>query len=365
MIKITKAPQQVQVRQSFTISGTASPELVGKTVILTVDNQFRSSSTVVNANGSWEIGFVFLQPGERRLTISIGDFSETIPIKVIVAIPRLRFTNVPNPIRAEEPFIITGEADDFADGEELEVMVDDDFEVARPRVRNERWQATLLFHQAGRRKLEVLASEQERAEIEINVLPAAELEIYSRQFWGARSARREIPNLMNPRRITIHHTFLPAEPAIGQTAEIQRMRQIQNGHMSGSQNFSDIGYHYVIMASGRVYEGRQERKRGSHDNINDGIGICFDGDYTNRQITNEQFRSAVILCTKLCQRMGVTDPVTPVSTRTTYSGNPTRMIPPICAHRDRVPTTCPGVDGGRTVRLADIRQAVKQALERK
>jgi N-acetylmuramoyl-L-alanine amidase/Mannosyl-glycoprotein endo-beta-N-acetylglucosaminidase len=273
--------------------------------------------------------------------------------------PRLRFTSIPNEIRAEEPFTIAGEADDFEDGEELVLIVDDEFEIARPRVKDEKWQANLFLHQSGKRKLEIIASEQERAEIELDVKPSEELEILPRGSWGARAAK-PLPDLINPKRITVHHTFAPAEPAIGQAAESRRMRQIQNAHMDG-RGWSDIGYHYMIMASGRIYQGRPERKRGSHDVINDGLGICFDGDYTNRQITDAQFRSAVALCTKLCQRMGITDPVTPVSTRTNFG---TRQLPRILGHRDRVATNCPGVEGGRTVRLNDIRLAVREALNK-
>lgn len=42
MIEITTIPQEVQVKQTFTISGTAFLGLKGKTLTLTVDNQFTS-----------------------------------------------------------------------------------------------------------------------------------------------------------------------------------------------------------------------------------------------------------------------------------------------------------------------------------
>jgi hypothetical protein len=365
MVKITSIPPEVKVRQSFAIAGTADPDNAGEIVTLAVNNQFRVSGGVVTPNNSWRIELTFLQTGDYRLTISIKDQSETVSIKVITAPPRLRFTTIPNVIRAEESFTIAGEADGFQDGEQLVIMVDKRFEVARPRIKDGKWQVALLFHQPGKRLVEVIASEQESAQIELNV-GSGELDIVARQVWGARLPKAPLTDLINPKRITIHHTFIPSEPATSQSAEVQRMRQIQNGHMDGTQNFSDIGYHYVIMASGRIYEGRSEKKKGAHDLVNDGIGVCFDGDYTNRKITDAQFRSAVALCTNLCQRLGIKDPVTPINTPThPDSGKPSTVnVPPILGHRDRVATGCPGVEGGKTVRLDEIRQTVKQALSR-
>ncbi|MBD0344872.1 MAG: N-acetylmuramoyl-L-alanine amidase [Coleofasciculus sp. Co-bin14] len=364
MVKITSIPSAVNVRQTFAITGTADPGNAGETVTLLINNLFRVSGGVVTPENSWRIELTFLQqPGDYRLTLSIKDKSETASIKVNTAPPRLRFTTIPNSIRAEESFTLKGEADGFQNGEQLVILIDQRFEVARPRVQDGKWEATLLFNQAGKRLVELIASEQERIQIELNV-QSGTLDIVSRQVWGARPAKEPLTNLINPKRITIHHTFIPSDPATSQSAEIQRMRQVQNGQMDGSQGFSDMGYHYMIMASGRIYEGRPENKRGAHDMVNDGIGVCFDGDYTNRQITNAQFQSAVALCTRLCQRMGISDPVTPVDTSThPDSGKPPIVrVPRILGHRDRVATGCPGVEGGRTVRLDEIRQAVKQKL---
>ena len=137
------------------------------------------------------------------------------------------------------------------------------------------------------------------------------------------------------------------------------MRSIYRSHVQGN-GWSDIGYHFIIMPSGRIYEARSERKRGAHDVINDGLGVAFDGVYSDKTISAQQFQSAVALCTVLCRRYGFKDPVTPVPTPTAEFG--TRNLPLICGHRDRVSTECPGSPGGRTVRLEDIRQTVKKQL---
>jgi N-acetylmuramoyl-L-alanine amidase len=160
----------------------------------------------------------------------------------------------------------------------------------------------------------------------------------------------------------MHHTALSGFPAVTatQSQEAVRMRLIWNSHVNGN-GWSDIGYHFIIMPSGRIYEGRSERLRGSHDLVNDGLGIAFDGIYTSATISTQQFQAAVALCTLLCRRYGFRDPVTPVPTPTADFG--TRNLPLICGHRDRVATACPGSEGGRTIRLSEIRTATRNNLQ--
>jgi hypothetical protein len=360
MITISSIPSDVKVKQTFEIKGTTSPELKGKAITVTVDNRFTSSAGVVGDDNSWTISFAFNQTGDRKLKISIDDQSETRVIKVSATTGRLRFTNIPNNVKTEEKFTLSGDAEGFDDGDELLISVDG-FVVARPRVSGGKWQVSVLLHTAGKKRLfELKASGEDKAQIELDV-QSSDVEVISRRTWlNNNPPAQALADLANPKRITIHHFFIPAVPAVTQSEEIERMRSVRKNQMEGPQDFSDIGYHFVIMASGRIYEGRPEGKRGAHDVINDGIGIAFDGDYTSRTITNAQFDSAVKLCTMLCRRMGIDDPTTPVPTPTDGMG--TKSLPRICGHRDRVETSCPGVPGGTTVRLKEIRDAVKAAL---
>lgn len=138
MITVTTIPQEIQVKETFAIEGTASSDLKGKTITLIVDNQFKTSGNVVNDDGSWQIEFQFLQPGDRSLKISIDDESETRVIKVILIPPRLRFTSIPTNIKTEENFTLSGEADGFDDGDQLLLKVDD-YVVARPLINDGKW----------------------------------------------------------------------------------------------------------------------------------------------------------------------------------------------------------------------------------
>ncbi|MBD2020001.1 N-acetylmuramoyl-L-alanine amidase [Leptolyngbya sp. FACHB-36] len=379
MIKVTQAPQgPVQVRQRFSISGVASPNYANQTLTLTVDGQYRTAGPIVAADGSWKVDFLFQQAGSRRLRIAVGTEGVDLTIQVVTQAPqpappqppkptpqpprspRLRFTNLPARIRAEENIVLSGEADDYADGDQLVLRADQKYELARPRVQAGKWQAPVVFRQAGRRLIEIIGSEQDRAQVTLDVQPNDVLKIVPRSAWTSQATPADLPNLQ-PKRITLHHTFISPTPAVSasQAQELERMRSIWRSHVQGN-GWSDIGYHYIIMPSGRIYEARSERRRGAHDVVNDGIGVAFDGVYSSQTISAQQFQSAVTLCTTLCQRYGFKDPATPVPTPTAEFG--TRNIPLICGHRDRVSTECPGSPGGRTVRLEEIRQTVKQRL---
>lgn len=367
MLKITQAPDgPVQAKQSFIVQGTASPSDAGKTLTLTIDNQFKTTGPSVRVDGTWQVNFSFQQTGNRELEISLGSSSVEVMIQVVAdvprprPVPRVQFTNPPQRVKAEESVVFAGQADQYNDGDQLVLRADRRVELARPRVQAGRWQATTLFRQTGRRLIEIIGSEQDRAEITVEVQPA-DLQIFPRSLWINQTTPTSLPNLQ-PRRITIHHTALSPTLAatVSQAEEIQRMRRLWEGNVRGN-GWSDIGYHFVIMPSGRIYEARSETKRGAHDVINDGLGVAFDGVYTRSTITQGQFNAAVELCLRLCQRYNLLNPVTPVPTPTADFG--TRNLPLILGHRDRVSTECPGSAGGTTVRLEEIRRSVQQRLQ--
>ncbi len=72
----------------------------------------------------------------------------------------VKITDSPQKAKTSQSFTLKGTATDVDDGDELLVLVDDRFEVARPRVQSGKWEVTLIFNQAGDRKIEVIASDQ-------------------------------------------------------------------------------------------------------------------------------------------------------------------------------------------------------------
>lgn len=361
MITITNIPTQVFINQSFRIQGNVSEDLRGEQIRLSIDGQFSSSAGFVSDDSTWEINdIVFTYSGVRHIAIRIGSESQTANVEVYLASSSIRITEIPDEINVLEAFTIKGEVDGLENGEELLIRIDRQFDVARPSVQDSRWSANLLLNQHGKRLLEVIVSDQEKLQINISV-KGLELEIITRQVWGAPSTPSGLPNL-NPKRITIHHTeYSTLSSSASLYTEFSRMREIRRLHVM-DRRWSDIGYHYIIMPSGRVYEGRYSRKRGAHDLINDGFGVAFDGKFqlSGSRITDAAYDAAVALCTQLCQVIGITDPTILVPTRTADFG--TRSLPRIIGHRDRVNTTCPGMRNGTSVRLEEIRQAVREAL---
>lgn len=148
----------------------------------------------------------------------------------------------------------------------------------------------------------------------------ARREIISRKAWGAKPPRSVNPvKWYDGMTAWIHHSESPApSPSADRKTEYSVMRSIQSFHMGPSRGWSDIGYHYVIMPSGRVYEGRGYGVYGAHCPGHNGEpGICFIGSYDSSVPTNEALQSLHWLVDELrCKKMK--------------------------GHRDGFSTSCPG-----------------------
>ncbi len=454
MLQVTQSPQTpVLVQKSFTVLGIASTVYAGQRLSILVDGSYASTGPEIQADGTWQVAFLFQSPGNRRMRFSIGGESTEIVVPVVTTPilylnftqiparlpalqsatiegeavnyangtqlllradglyelarpvvsggmwratigfnqkgirtleilsldgrnrdqrrlevldplprpPRVGFSSPPQQLKVEQTVTLRGPATDYADGAQLILRADQQFELARPVVQNQQWEANTGFRSPGNRLLEIIGSEQDRAQTIIEVVPnTAAFQILPRSSWTTTVTSASLPSLF-PQRITIHHTALSSAPPASASADQDeaRMRVIWNSHVFGN-GWSDIGYHFIVMPSGRVFAARDERKRGAHDVINDGLGIAFDGIYSSATINQRQFEAAVSLCTLLCKRYGIANTVSPVPTATADFG--TRNLPRILGHRDRVATECPGSAGGTTVRLNDIRVAVNNLL---
>lgn len=139
-------------------------------------------------------------------------------------------------------------------------------------------------------------------------------DVIPRGEWGARPPRGKYTPTRWGSTIIVHHTAgeyvtpTPGRPGLGWRArkfltnrKVQRalraydrkdgkveereeaaMRSIQALHQSGN-GWTDVGYHYVIFPSGRVYEGRPAETLGAHArNANQHPGVSFAGNYEQR-----------------------------------------------------------------------------------
>lgn len=108
--------------------------------------------------------------------------------------------------------------------------------------------------------------------------------VLPRSAWRARPAR---PHDMTPatgpwKYITVHHSALSATDGTAQDQAARDVRTVQNGHMGASRAYGDVGYHFLIDAGGRVWQGRELRWQGAHaggSNNEGNIGICLLGDF--------------------------------------------------------------------------------------
>ncbi len=366
-VSFTNPPQQVQTGQTVILQGAANGYSDGTQLLLRADGLYDLARPQVQL-GTWQAAVSFTQAGNRRIElIGAGQDRAEIMLPVVAAPPRpprpprLSFTNPPQEALADRAFLLKGTAIDYRDGDQLVVRADQLYELARPRVRDGRWESAVLLRSVGKRLIEIIGSEQDRAQITIDIKspPSNELVVLPRSSWTNIPTPVTLPTLQ-PQRLTLHHTALRGAPPINatQAQEAERMRLIYNSHVAGN-GWSDIGYHFIIMPSGRVFAARDEQRRGAHDQINDGLGVAFDGLFTSATISEQQYQSAVALCTQLCRRYGFRNVVNPVPTPTTFG---TRNLPLILGHRDRVSTECPGSAEGRTVRMEEIRRAVQSRL---
>ncbi len=114
--------------------------------------------------------------------------------------------------------------------------------------------------------------------------------VISRQAWGARNPTKICNSVVKPYRMAIHHTFNPSsdgeDPA-------RHMRSMQNYHID-TQKWCDIGYHFVVSQSGKIYQGASHANRpaahvGGQNSGN--VGISFIADFTKQTPTATQLNA--------------------------------------------------------------------------
>lgn len=148
--------------------------------------------------------------------------------------------------------------------------------------------------------------------------------VLSRSAWGAKKAKKPYEPMV-PVRISVHHT--EAFQAFSKDDAANEMRVIQSFHQHG-RGWIDIGYHYVIDGSGRIWEGRPLGVIGAHvkDKNEGNVGISLMGDFGpphNTQPAKAQVDSLVALMRWLTAAYKI-------------------PVDRIKGHRDQMDTSCPG-----------------------
>jgi len=163
----------------------------------------------------------------------------------------------------------------------------------------------------------------------ISATPAVpgSLDVISRSTWARGMPIPGNMNRMTPvQRITIHHDGMTAFTTTSRSSAAARLERIRRGHLSrGPQRWGDIGYHYAIDPSGRVWECRPLTWQGAHvKNQNPGnLGILVMGNYDDQSLTLVQKRAVLQF----------------VSDRMRAYGLPASRLH---THQELAPTACPG-----------------------
>jgi hypothetical protein len=108
------------------------------------------------------------------------------------------------------------------------------------------------------------------------------IRVYTREDWGAQPPRMAYSDLGPIRSVVIHHGGPVGAPRRTKAAASQTCRDWQAYHQN-TNRWSDIGYHYLVDARGRLYEGRPPDKLGAHVLAQNtgrvGINFMQDGRY--------------------------------------------------------------------------------------
>jgi tetratricopeptide (TPR) repeat protein len=131
---------------------------------------------------------------------------------------------------------------------------------------------------------------------------AGSVQVLSRSQWNASAIRTNHEPMRQKFRITVHHTGVvePSHHSFEEAASV--IRGIQRVHQR-QRGWADIGYHFLIDRSGRIWQGRDLRYQGAHargDANRGNIGIVLLGDFTRQKVTAAQSRSLTRFLDQLC-----------------------------------------------------------------
>lgn len=137
--------------------------------------------------------------------------------------------------------------------------------------------------------------------------------LVARQEWSAleANARRMTPATGHWQRITVHHSAESSSRiGAGSLADSSNtIRLIQKYHMQDPDKlWGDIGYHFLIDSSGRVFAGRDLRWQGAHAggaNNRGNIGICVLGEFLQKDPQPAAIHALETLIEDLRQKYGI------------------------------------------------------------
>jgi hypothetical protein len=139
--------------------------------------------------------------------------------------------------------------------------------------------------------------------------PLEGITLLSRSSWRAAPAEGVASRMSRPERITIHHLGGSEVEDLDREATARSIKAIQTDHIR-RRGWNDIGYHYIVDRSGRVWEGRPAAQTGAHAGsaaVNErNIGVLLLGNFDVQTPSDPQLESCLRLVEALRSRHGIT-----------------------------------------------------------
>jgi hypothetical protein len=113
-----------------------------------------------------------------------------------------------------------------------------------------------------------------------------------RREWTTAGPIMSLINPMNGvNRITIHHSGVDSAFIRSKPDAARMLNSIRKSHLN--QQWADIGYHYIIDPTGRIWEGRAIQYQGAHVKMNNehNLGIMMMGNFDGERPTAEALAS--------------------------------------------------------------------------
>lgn len=125
------------------------------------------------------------------------------------------------------------------------------------------------------------------------------------------------------RRITVHHDAIDPAPSGSPDEVARRLESIRSGHLG--RGWADIGYHYAIDPTGRIWQGRPLTLQGAHvgDQNENNLGIVMLGNFERQAPSRQSLESLDRLIAWEMRRYRIS-------------------MAEIRTHREMAPTACPG-----------------------
>lgn len=157
-----------------------------------------------------------------------------------------------------------------------------------------------------------------------SVVPMTNSDVIARTEWTTARPNMRLADPMNGvKRITVHHSAVLSGQVQSQADAVRMLQSVRNGHIGNG--WADIGYHYIIDPTGRIWEGRPVSLQGAHvKNQNEhNLGVMVMGNFETERPTPAALASLDRFVLSQMHRFNV--PLSRVFT-----------------HRELGPTACPG-----------------------